>query len=210
MNKLLLPLFALSFVSVQAQEDAANKFYNKFLSGNVSITVNESDRVLSSFNPEYSGSLALTTGFQASDRLYWGIGPTFRYAKDNGFQYLISPVPQPLEEFTLNELSFGATAFVRHILASYSKLDLFVAEQIGFSRTQTKLESANVQDETKTSNLSLGVNMGLQYQLIDRLRLTTSFGGLNFSTQKFDNQEWNNRFNASIFSQFSFGGEWLF
>ena len=210
MKKLLLPLFSLCFLAMQAQEESDTKAYKRFLSGSISMTLNERDILLSSLNPEFGGSLALTMGFQPSDKLYLGIGPTFSYSKDEGFPFAFNPNPQPISVSTLKEISMKANAFVRYIVGRYSKLDLFVEESIGFQRIQSKIVSDNAIDENKASIINLGVNVGLQYQLIDRLRLTTSFGGLNFSTQRFDGDEWNNRFNASIFSRFAFGGEWLF
>ena len=110
--------------------------------------------------------------------------------------------------------AFGLNAGVRYFFTPADNFSLFLGGQLGYGSTTTNVgigedgEEVFLEDDLKTTTISLTVPVGLHYFVSDNFAITTTWGGLGYSSSKpdFDGADATNTLSLGLnMSNVSFG-----
>jgi hypothetical protein len=203
MKKVLLSVVALlafGFANAQEKKEggAGLASGNIVLLGDFNYTSTSQDDVKSSVF-----GLAPGVGYMMSDNLMLlgSIGISTGTVSSPG-----------TEDVKINGL--GLNAGVRYFFTPADKFSLSIGGQLGYGSISSNLgvdefgDQEVLADDVKTSTISFNVPVGLHYFMNDNFAITTTFGGLGYSSSKADTDgaEAKNTFGLNLnMSSLSFG-----
>jgi outer membrane protein len=203
MKKVLLSavaLLAFGFANAQDKKEggAGLASGNIVLTGDLNYTSTSQDEVKSSVF-----GLAPGVGYMMSDNLMLlgSIGISTGTVSSPG-----------TEDVKINGL--GLNAGVRYFFTPADKFSLSIGGQLGYGSISSNLgvdefgDPVVLAEDVKTSTISFNVPVGLHYFMNDNFAITTTFGGLGYSSSKEDTDgaEAKNTFDLNLkMSSLSFG-----
>jgi outer membrane protein len=203
MKKVLLSavaLLAFGFANAQDKKEggAGLASGNIVLTGDLNYTSTSQDEVKSSVF-----GLAPGVGYMMSDNLMLlgSIGISTGTVSSPG-----------TEDVKINGL--GLNAGVRYFFTPADKFSLSIGGQLGYGSISSNLgvdefgDQVVLAEDVKTSTISFNVPVGLHYFMNDNFAITTTFGGLGYSSSKEDTDgaEAKNTFGLNLnMSSLSFG-----
>lgn len=182
---LIILIITLPVCNAQFSDDIKKNTKEKkfFIGGSFSFNKSKNDNTIISINgtnedtENTSYSIFPDIGYQLND--HWILGFELGINQSSSEVVNNSDV-----EFSSSSLNYSL--FSRYLINPNNSLQFFLSPYISYDKfnSETRFTSFdNISNFERTSN-SLGVSLGIQYTLIDRLRLTSNLGGFNFTRGK--------------------------
>ncbi len=201
MKKLTLIILVISFIqTIHAQEDTVQNKY--VLAGSMNFFIQNNTYPLSGlsinsgFGGIYSNSLddtkntffAITPsiGKEINPKWMFGIQLDYRISKYRADNILVVGQSNSVD-LQRNSNQIGAGIFSRFTLNPDNKFNLYFQPYIAYNLAQEEEnQNSSITQEEKAYFVELGIDVGILYNISERMRATLRIGGLNYVKGKWE------------------------